>query len=96
MTFGIMLSQDPIEEELAIPSNRGTLTVGAKGGEKDVMVTSEDIKGMLTIKGQDEVLGGTSEPPTPQEAKGRFLGKEVALKATDDLIRTGERRRGNF
>ena len=96
ITFGIALSWNPVEEELAIPSNGGSPTVRAKWGEEDVMVASEDVKGMLTIKGQDEVLGGTGRPPTPQEAKGRFLGEEVALKATDDLIQTGQRGRGNF
>ena len=57
-----------------IPSHRGTLTIRAKRGKKDIVVTSKNIEVMLTVKGQDEVLGEASRPTTPKKAKRRFMG----------------------
>ena len=87
---------DPVKKELSIPHNRGTPTVRAERGKEDIMVAGENVKVMLTIKGQDKVLGGTGGPPTPQKVEERLLGKEVPLETTDDLIQMRQRRGGNL
>ena len=87
LVFRIACNRDPIEEHLAVASNGNPMAIRAEGGEENIMMPGKSVKAMLTVEGQDEVLGGAGRPATTKEAEGRLLGKEIALEAANYLIR---------
>ena len=63
------------------------MAVRAEGGKENVMMVCKGVETVLTIKGQDEILGGAGRPAAAQEAKWGFVGKKVMLKAMNNLVR---------
>ena len=69
------MGRNPIKEELAVAHNRGTTTIRAKRGKKDVMVASKGIKRVLTIKGQNKIFGRAGGPTTTKKAQRGFVSE---------------------